>query len=69
MYFFYRFINFTSYVINNTFASISLNFVGDNNDSTIITFLSLGATRAYLNNVSRHIYIKTLLIYIHISNI
>lgn len=34
--------------MNNTFASISLNFVGDNNDSTIITFLSLGATRACL---------------------
>lgn len=34
--------------MNKTFASISLNFVGDNNDSTIITFLSLGAIRACL---------------------
>lgn len=34
--------------MNNTLASISLNIVGDNNDSTIITFLSLGATNAYL---------------------
>lgn len=39
----------TSYVMNKTLASISLNLVGDNNDSTIITFLSLGATRACLN--------------------
>jgi len=36
--------------MNNTLASISLNFVGDNNDSTIIIFLSLGATSAYLEN-------------------
>lgn len=41
-------MNLTSYVMNNTLASISLNIVGDNNDSTIITFLSLGATRACL---------------------
>lgn len=34
--------------MNSTLASISLNIVGDNNDSTIITFLSLGATSAYL---------------------
>lgn len=36
--------------MNNTLASISLNFVGDNNDSTIITFLSLGDTSAFLKN-------------------
>jgi len=36
--------------MNNTLARISLNVVGDNNDSTIITFLSLGATSAYLGN-------------------
>lgn len=40
----------TSYVINKTLASISLNLVGDNNDSTITTFLSLGATRACLKS-------------------
>lgn len=34
--------------MNKTFARISLNWVGDSNDSTIITFLSLGATRACL---------------------
>lgn len=38
----------TSKVMNKTFARISLNWVGDSNDSTIITFLSLGATRACL---------------------
>jgi len=38
--------------MNNTLASISLNIVGDNNDSTIITFLSLGATSAYLGNTT-----------------
>jgi len=50
-------MNLTSYVINNTFASISLNFVGDNKDSTIITFLSLGATRAHLKkNCKIHLH-------------
>jgi len=41
--------------MNNTLASISLNIVGDNNDSTIITFLSLGATSAYLENTSNFV--------------
>lgn len=41
--------------MNKTFASISLNLVGDNNDSTIITFLSFGATRAYLKRILHHV--------------
>ena len=41
-------MNLTSYVMNKTLASTSLNLVGDNNDSTTITFLSLGATKACL---------------------
>lgn len=43
--------------MNRTLASISLNLVGDNNDSTIITFLSLGATRACLK-VHTHYLLK-----------
>lgn len=42
--------------MNKTLASISLNVVGDNNDSTIITFLSLGATSAYLENINNFVF-------------
>lgn len=54
--------------MNNIFASISLNLVGDNNDSTIITFLSLGAIRACLKKyiilflIPKHIFYIFLLV-------